>query len=241
MHKVKCCKAMQRIFIVSFLFILFSGHSFAQKTEVSSVDSIVESRQLYAEMHLEGTVNYQAFEQAIIGYNQLNVKNKDILTLIDFTKPSTEKRLYVFHLKEKKLLYASFVSHGRNSGEKYATSFSNEIGSYKSSLGFFITENTYHGKNGYSLVLNGVEKDINDKAKERAIVIHGASYSNPSVIAASGRLGRSQGCPALPLTVAKPIINAIKGGSLLYVFANDLNYIDKSSVFSSHTPTVRNF
>lgn len=186
-------------------------------------------------MQLENTVNYTAFEQAITGYNKIDEKNKNIITLIDFTKPSTEKRLYVLDMKQKKLLYTSLVSHGKNSGENYATSFSNENGSHKSSLGFYLTERAYQGKNGYSLVLDGLEKGINDQAKERAIVIHGAPYSNPSVINTTGRLGRSYGCPALPQTICKPVINAIKDGTLLYIYANDKNYLNQSAILSAYT------
>ncbi len=145
-------------------------------------------------MGLAGTVNFIAFRQAVAGYNRIQGKKKPILTLIDFSKPSTEKRLYVFDIDKKELLYSSVVSHGKNSGENYATSFSNQTGSYKSSLGFYLTENTYQGKNGYSLILNGLEKGINDKAKERAIVMHGAAYANPSVIA-SGRWEEASDVP----------------------------------------------
>lgn len=195
-------------------------------------------RQLYVEMELAGVVNYAAFEQAVAGYNKITQKDKEILTLVDFSKPSTEERFYVFDMRHKKLLFSSLVSHGKNSGGNYATSFSNENGSLKSSLGFFLTENTYQGKNGYSLVLNGLEKGINDRAKERAIVIHGAAYSNPSVIASSGRLGRSFGCPALPQSVSKPIINTIKGGSLLFIYANNKNYLSYSPILSERVATM---
>ncbi|RGP12632.1 hypothetical protein DXB27_20385 [Parabacteroides gordonii] len=195
-------------------------------------------RQLYVEMELDGVVNYAAFEQAVAGYNKITQKDKEILTLVDFSKPSTEERFYVFDMRHKKLLFSSLVSHGKNSGGNYATSFSNENGSLKSSLGFFLTENTYQGKNGYSLVLNGLEKGINDRAKERAIVIHGAAYSNPSVIASSGRLGRSFGCPALPQSVSKPIINTIKGGSLLFIYANNKNYLSYSPILSERVATM---
>jgi hypothetical protein len=102
-------------------------------------------------------------------------------------------------------------------------------------LGFYLTGNTYHGKHGYSLILNGLEKGINDKAKERAIVIHGASYANPSIATSQGRLGRSLGCPALPNSMSEPIINVIKDGSLLYIYANDKNYLKQSS-FIATTP-----
>ncbi len=181
-------------------------------------------------MQLEHVVAYKAFEQAITGYYKIKTKNKGIITLIDFTKPSTQERFHVLDIKQKKLLYSTYVAHGKNSGENYATSFSNERGSNKSSLGFFVTENTYEGKHGYSLIINGLEKGINDCAKERAVVIHSADYADPSVIASSGRLGRSFGCPALPQTVSRPIIDTIKGGTLLFIFANDKNYIERSDI-----------
>lgn len=202
-------------------------------TEISaasqSAPDKIDGEQLFEEMQLGGIVNFLAFRQAVQGYNQIEQKRKPILTLIDFTKPSTEERLFIFDMQEKRILYSSVVSHGRNSGENYATSFSNEVGSYKSSLGFYLTGSTYQGKNGYSLLLDGLEKDINDRARERAIVIHGAAYANPSVIA-SGRLGRSFGCPALPTSLAKPIINTIKEGSVLFIYANNKEYMAKSTI-----------
>ena len=191
--------------------------------------SMPNSRMLYHEMALEGTIDYTVFERAIAGYNRMGSFDKNILTVIDFTKPSTEKRLFVIDLKWKKVLFISYVAHGRNSGEKYATSFSNQEGSFKSSLGFYQTENTYYGKNGYSLVLNGLERGINDKAKERAIVVHGAAYADPSTIRSCGRLGRSLGCPALPLAVSKKIIDTIKGGTLLYIHGDDKTYASRST------------
>lgn len=191
--------------------------------------SVPNSRALYHEMALAGTIDYAVFERAIAGYNRMGGHDKDILTVIDFTKPSTEKRLFVIDLKLKKILFISYVAHGRNSGEKYATSFSNREGSFKSSLGFYKTGNTYYGKNGYSLVLDGLERGINDKAKERAIVMHGATYADPSTIRSCGRLGRSLGCPALPLAVSKKIIDAIKGGTLLYIHGDDKTYASRST------------
>ena len=109
-----------------------------------------------------------------------------------------------------------------------------EVGSYKSSLGFYLTGNTYQGRNGYSLLLDGLEKGINDRARERAIVVHGAAYANPSVCK-SGRLGRSFGCPALPQALTKPIINTIKGGSVLFIYANNKEYMAKSSILPNQT------
>lgn len=201
-----------------------------QPAAVSDSGSELEvGEQLFEEMQLGGIVNFLAFREAVAGYQRIEQKTKSIMTLIDFTKPSTEKRLFVFDMEQKKMLFSSVVAHGRNSGANYATSFSNKYGSYQSSLGFYLTENTYQGKNGYSLVLNGLEKGINDRAKERAIVMHGAAYANPSTIA-SGRLGRSLGCPALPQALAKPVIDTIKKGSVLFIYANDKEYMAQSAV-----------
>ena len=177
------------------------------------VSELAAGEQLFEEMELGGIVNFIAFRQAVAGYNRIKEKSKPILTLIDFSKPSTEKRFFVFDMN-------------------YATSFSNQNGSYKSSLGFYLTENTYQGGNGYSLILNGLEKGINDKAKERSIVVHGASYANPTV-AASGRLGRSLGCPALPTKLAKPIINTIKDGSVMFIYANNSSYLAQSDILKN--------
>jgi hypothetical protein len=221
---------MLRVLLYFLLLFIPVSNSITRDKDIAPVTTHVvdDCYSLYSEMKLDNIINYAVFEKAINGYKKIELKNKDIITLIDFSKPSTEERLYVLDLKQKKLLYKSLVSHGRNSGENYATSFSNENGSYKSSLGFYVTENTYNGKNGYSLILNGLEKGINDKAKERAIVIHGAAYSNPSVIASGGRLGRSLGCPALPQKISKSIINTIKDGTMLYIYANDKKYLAQS-------------
>ena len=212
------------------LILIIGGICWGSLSGISTErSSVPNSRALYHEMALAGTIDYAVFERAIAGYNRMGGHDKDILTVIDFTKPSTEKRLFVIDLKLKKILFISYVAHGRNSGEKYATSFSNREGSFKSSLGFYKTENTYYGKNGYSLVLDGLERGINDKAKERAIVMHGATYANPSTIRSCGRLGRSLGCPALPLAVSKKIIDTIKGGTLLYIHGDDKTYASRST------------
>jgi len=234
---------MQKAFLFLFLFFLPLSNvstrtATPEKNAIAAITASgkIDGEQLFEDMQLGGgVVNFLAFRQAVAGYNKIEKKSKSILTLIDFTKPSTEKRLFVFDMKEKKLLYSSVVSHGKNSGENYATSFSNEVGSYKSSLGFYLTGSTYQGKNGYSLLLDGLEKGINDRARERAIVVHGAAYANPSVCR-SGRLGRSFGCPALPQNLTKPIINTIKGGSVLFIYANNKEYMAKSSILPGQQP-----
>lgn len=226
-------------FIVSVLFLflpctLFLGGKssdstpdFAERAASSDVEAYAS---LYRSMQLEGVVNWKAFRQAVAGYYKIDNRKREVLTLIDFSRPSTAKRLFVFDMRERKVLFSSVVSHGKNSGDNYATSFSNEYGSYKSSLGFYLTESTYQGKNGYSLILNGLEKGINDRARERAIVMHGAAYADPSVVSRGGRLGRSFGCPAVPQKLSRPIIDAIKGGSVMYIYAETLDYLAHSSV-----------
>lgn len=187
---------------------------------------------LYNQMHLNNIVNYDLFKIALKGYNRIADKNKQILTIIDFTKPSSEERFYVLDLDSKKLLYKTYVAHGRNSGENYAKQFSNLPGSYQSSLGFYLTSDTYMGNNGYSLRLEGLEDGINDNAMKRAIVVHGAAYANPDIIAAQGRLGRSLGCPALPANLSKEIIDIIKEGSLLFIYADSPEYRTQSTLLS---------
>jgi len=221
------------IFIIIILSIIPLTHSkFYKKEGKLSMPELPETWKLYSEIQLDSVIDYELFEQAITGYNKIEDKKKEIITLIDYSRPSNEERLFVIDLKNKELLYKSLVAHGRNSGSLYATSFSNKNGSYKSSLGFFLTENTYQGKNGYSLVLDGLEKGINDMAKARAIVMHAASYSSNASIKSTGQLGRSLGCPALPKEVSKDIINLIKGGSLVYIYADDPNYFAESTIIS---------
>lgn len=184
---------------------------------------------LYKQLGLENQLNFQVFEKALKGMNQLNsLKNKNILTIIDFSKPSTEKRFFVVDLQKKKVLYASLVAHGKNSGDNFATNFSNSPKSLCSSLGFYVTAETYMGKHGYSLKLDGMEKGINDKARERAVVVHGADYVNNDFAKVHGRLGRSWGCPALPTNISKEVIETIANGSCLFIYANDSSYKQNS-------------
>lgn len=192
-------------------------------TEVPTQDTLLVPQTdscwlIYEEMGLSAWVEEETFRKAYDGYRQIKDRKKEILTLIDFTKPSNEERLLVLDMVEGKLLFHSLVAHGRNSGDLYATRFSNRPESHQSSLGLYLTEGTYTGKNGYSLRLNGLEKGINDNALARAIVIHGAAYADPSVCRGGRRLGRSWGCPALPPALNRPIIDTIKGGSVLYIY-----------------------
>lgn len=217
------------IFAFMWLFSPFNAENRASEPE-KTTPAASEYESLYEEMNLGEVINFKAFKLAYEGYKKLNKDNNPLLTLIDFSLPSSQKRLYVLDFSAKRLLFVSYVSHGKGSGENYATSFSNRNGSHQSSLGFFRTGATYNGGNGYSLLLDGLEKDINDKARPRAIVIHGADYCSEKIIKSSGRLGRSFGCPALPRELTKPIINTIKEGSLLFIYADKPDYFAKSEV-----------
>jgi hypothetical protein len=156
------------------------------------------------------------------------VSRPHTLTVIDYSRPSTEKRLWVFDLQRQVLLFEELVSHGQGSGENMATRFSNTEGSHQSSLGLFITAESYEGQNGYSLRLDGLEPEFNDRARERAIVMHGAPYVSDAFIEASGRLGRSWGCPAVRSEQARHIIDTVKGGGLVFAYANDDAWLKRS-------------
>jgi len=199
-----------------------------------SSEMAIESdiRQLWVDCKLDGVLSFGIFNTAILGLNKLEgVKNRKIISIIDYSKPSTEKRFYVIDLEKKQLLYRSLVAHGMGSGDNMAEIFSNESDSHKSTLGFYITAETYTGKNGYSLKLDGLEKGINDNARNRDIVIHGAKYVSQDFIDKYGRLGRSWGCPALPVDVSKSIIDKISGGSCLFIFGNDSSYSKNSTYY----------
>jgi hypothetical protein len=175
------------------------------------------------------------FTKAMEGFYALRQKGiieKDILTVIDFSLSSTKKRLWVIDLVNNTILYSSVVSHGMKSGGEYANSFSNSQSSNKSSLGFYATGETYQGKHGLSLKLDGLERGINDNARARAVVMHGAQYANPSVLKSQGFLGRSQGCPAIPESLKNDIIKTIKGKSCLFIYHPTKSYDITSKLLS---------
>ena len=198
--------------------------------------------EIYDACRLNGLLDYEIFQQAMTGFNNVqNTLHKDLLTIVDFSKPSTEKRCFVLDLKNQKLLYHTLVAHGKNTGINFAKKFSNKSGSYQSSLGFYKTAETYIGKHGYSLRLDGMEKNINHKARERAIVIHGADYVSDSFIRRHGRLGRSWGCPALPVEQSEEIITTIKDGSCLFVYGENENYFQLSQLLQPGHPAGDEF
>lgn len=190
---------------------------------------------LYDSLDLDAMgLSKEAFNLALTGYQSLvesgKVQKDNILTIIDFSLPSSQKRLFVINLETGALLFNTFVSHGRNSGTALATKFSNAFNSFKSSLGFYTTGSPYSGKHGYSLRLEGQEAGINDNAMERGIVIHSADYVNERTIQQLGYIGRSQGCPAIPEALKKPIIETIRNGSCLFVYSPDKAYTAHSKL-----------
>jgi hypothetical protein len=203
---------------------------------ISSHETVNED--IYTALNLADTgLVRTVFDMAIKGLKRLcsegKLKNTNLVTIADYSQSSNKKRLYVIDLKNKKLLFNTYVAHGRNTGDEYARSFSNKEGSLKSSLGFYITENPMVcSHTGYSLMINGVEKGINDHAAKRAIIIHGADYATENFIKKYGHLGRSFGCPALPPDLNKPIIDSIKGGTCLFIYNPDNKYICSSSLLN---------
>lgn len=190
---------------------------------------------LYSFLKLDSLgLDEPAFQQALKGWQKLKMQGlldrESIMTIADFSQPSTRKRLYVIDMDQQKVLYNTYVAHGRNSGKEQAIHYSNRPSSYQSSPGFYRTEGTYYGSNGYSLRLKGLEKGINDNANRRAIVMHGADYVNESLIRNQGYLGRSQGCPAIPVKLTRPIINTIKDGSCLFIYTPVTQYAQRSNL-----------
>lgn len=191
------------------------------KVEKVTVDSKIES--VYNSLNSNNfkMPELKTFSEALKGFYLLKergVIKKNILTLIDFSLSSNSKRLWVIDLTSNTILFNSLVAHGRNTGEEFASAFSNLNSSFKSSLGFYATGEIYQGKHGASLRLDGLENGVNDNARERGVVMHGADYVSESFIRDHKRLGRSQGCPAVPVELTNEIIQLIKDKSCLYIY-----------------------
>jgi len=192
----------------------------------------IKAKNLYQALGLASKgLQWETFQKALHGFFRLNqeglVKNP-ILTIADMSQPSFKRRLYIIDMISNKLLINTLVAHGRNSGVVTAAKFSNTPESLQSSLGFYITGDTYEGTNGYSMRLKGMEKGFNDQAENRAIVMHGAPYVSEEMARKSGRIGRSWGCPAVSLKEHQQIINLVKNGSCLFVFAPQKQYLAHS-------------
>lgn len=176
-----------------------------------------------------------AFNLAVKGWQKLKTKgevDKDIIAICDFTQSSVNKRLYIIDMNTGRLLFNTLVAHGKNTGEEFARYFSNQPSSNKSSLGFYKTGSTYQGEHGLSLKLEGEEPGFNNNAEGRAIVMHGADYVNSDFISQWGRLGRSFGCPAIPMELRDPIINTLKDGCCLFVYYPDKSYLAGSKLLN---------
>jgi hypothetical protein len=199
-------------------------------------DSLDGFQKLYKSLNDSG-ISFEAFSLAMKGYQTLSakglVKNDSVLTIIDYSRPSSDNRFYVINLRQKDVLFKTLVAHGRNSGDLYASKFSNKAQSYQSALGFYLTGSAYEGGNGYSMLLNGVDTGYNDFSRVRSIVVHGAKYVTRAYIDRYGRLGRSFGCPALSPEVNATIINLIKEGSVLFSYYPDNKYLKYSKVLGS--------
>ena len=193
----------------------------------------------YGMLRSEGSKpGYEVFSKAVTGFFNLKAGSKiekNILTIIDFSISSRFDRMWVVNMNKMEVVHVSLVAHGRNSGEEFAGSFSNSPSSYQSSLGFYLTGETYTGKHGLSMCLDGVEPGINDKARERAIVIHGADYVSREFISRYGRLGRSYGCPSIPMEDHEKFINMLSGRSCIYIHFPDYKYQNSSGMFTTET------
>lgn len=219
--------------------------------KVNVIDAVVKpitlashADDIYSKIGLQQTgLAFPIFEKALTGFINLKTErklnnDKDILTVIDFSKSSTSKRMWIIDLKNNALLLNTYVAHGRGSGDDMATKFSNIAESHQSSLGFYVTNETYFGKHGLSLRLDGHDKGVNHLARNRAIVIHGASYVSQDFIAKHGRLGRSHGCPAVPTELNKTVIELIKNKTCLFINGESNNY---QSVHLDTTKAQQNF
>jgi len=203
-------------------------------TEITE-DSLYETHvnNLYNQINLEQTgLSHAVFEKALTGYYNLKKtgqvsEEKSILSIADFDKNSTEKRLWIIDLDKKKLVLNTWVAHGQRSGADKATRFSNANESFQSSIGFYLTAEVYRGQHGRSLRLDGMDEGFNSNARSRSIVVHGADYVSQGTINALGRLGRSQGCPAVPKELSNSVIDAIEGKTVLFINVTDQRYTSR--------------
>lgn len=218
-----------KIFPLFFVLLLMSftnlpnNTNSKKNTTAASAKSVSKNASIYNQLDANSLAlpNFECFSAALDGFHLLKEKGliqKNILTLVDFSLSSNAKRLWVIDLDRNVVLFQTLVAHGRNTGEEFANEFSNQAESFKSSIGFYATGEIYNGKHGLSLKLDGLEKGLNDKARVRAVVIHGADYVSESFIRQNKRLGRSQGCPAIPVEMNEKIINVIKDKSCLFIY-----------------------
>jgi len=235
------------LLLSAFFVLIFPMHAgkttvpstnFNSNTTINSKNSFSSySVDLYSKIN-DDDLNFDAFAYALKGYLELQQKSKlnnsDYLTIIDMSASANSKRFYLINMKTQQLEYKSFVAHGRNSGLEYAKRFSNKISSHQTSLGFYKTAETYIGKHGFSLRLDGLESS-NSNARKRAVVIHQADYASANFIKKNGRLGRSYGCPSLPNKDYRTIVDKIKNGSCLFIYYPKNSYLKTSKLANATT------
>jgi hypothetical protein len=234
---------LKKVLYISFLFtfLLLSSAfvSYAKEFETeyentnqSKVDRYIKYVYQKIKFNKGNKLSFEAFKYGYYGYLNMveagRISPSSLLTICDYTLSSNLKRMWVIDISKKKVLFNTLVAHGMGTGEEYATTFSNIQDSHQSSLGFFTTGETYEGNNGYSLKLHGVDGSFNNNAFDRAVVIHGAEYVCDEYARCNKRIGRSHGCPALPVDLAPKIIDKIKNGSCLFLYHSSKNYLSSS-------------
>lgn len=227
---------MKKFLVIAGLVLLFAGKTFSTgiSTEHSAtLTSFLQSK--YSGLEFEGEKpDFEIYRKGLIGYLNLKKQNRlsdsGLLTLIDFRLSSNKKRLWIIDVKQNKVIHHSLVAHGRNTGNEYAKKFSNVPNSNSSSLGFYITGETYIGKHGLSMRLDGIEKGFNDNARQRAVVMHSADYVDPAYTQSYGRIGRSFGCPSIPTKGHKEVIKKLANKSCMFIYYPDQDYLAKSSL-----------
>lgn len=223
---------ISRLLSTSFILIFLLPLHFS--VAENNLSSGANYNSIYNDLKGESKPEMKLFEKAYLGYIDLKLSGmvnteKQVLTIIDFRLSSKEKRMWVIDLEKRTVKYNVHVAHGKNSGEEFAIYYSNRPNSLKSSLGFYVTGETYIGKNGLSLKLNGLERGFNSNALKRYIVLHGADYADNEYLEEHGILGNSEGCPAVPMTYHREIIELTKGGTCLFIYFPDVKYLESSN------------
>ena len=227
------------VFVLStFLYFVNAQSNLSKERQLALKKAELNIKELYNELNAaQYDLSFTAFRYAYIGYQTLKkqhrLNEKELFSIIDFTKDCNSKRFYTIDLQKMKIVFYTYVAHGKKSGERVPNSFSDVIESNKSSIGFYITGSTYNGSNGYSLMLHGHEKGYNSNLAKRSVVIHAADYANEDYIARNGRMGRSLGCPALPENINTEEINTIKEKTMIFAYYNDPKYLKTSKYLNA--------
>ena len=231
---------MKKIICIFFIILSVFSYGKVNKKKITNekiiknekiVDKSFENlgiEKFYKNLDISEELDYKVFQMAMNGYLKIDYKNKDEIIIIDLSKDSSEERFFFIDLKEGKVKYKTYTTHGKNSGAEKAISFSNQPNSYKSSIGFYLTRAHYKGRYGYSVRIKGLEEGFNSNAITRGIVIHGAKEAEQRYIDSYGFLGRTEGCPAIPYSVSRKIMEDINSNTVLFIYGEDENYFEKS-------------